>query len=66
MKNKFKRILEEHGIYAEETEEILYAVQDMIEAVINETKEREPYATNTIARLELTSQEIGNLVWNCM
>ena len=63
MKKEFENILNEHGIYEEDTEEILYAVQDMIEAVINEIKEKEPYATNTIERLKIASQEIFNLTY---
>lgn len=63
MKKEFEKILEAHGIYGEDAEEILYAVQDMIEAVINETKEKEPYATNTIERLEIASREIFNLTY---
>lgn len=63
MKKEFEKILEAHGIYGEDAEEILYAVQDMIEAVINETKEKEPYSTNTIERLEIASREIFNLTY---
>ena len=63
MKEKFEKILNEHGIYGEDSEEILYAVQDFIESVINETKEKEPYATNTIDRLKIASQEIFNLTY---
>lgn len=63
MKKEFENILNEHGIYGEDVEEILYAVQDMIEAVINETKEKEPYATNSIERLEIASREIFNLTY---
>ena len=63
MKKEFEKILEANGIYGEDAEEILYAVNDMIEAVINETKEKEPYATNTIERLEIASREIYNLIY---
>ena len=58
MREKFEEILKEHGIYGEDVEEILYAVQDMIEAVIADTKENEPYATNSIKRMEMASYEI--------
>ena len=61
MKEKFENILKEHGIYFEDVEEILYAVQDMIETVANETKEKEPYATNYLNRLEIASREVFNL-----
>ena len=62
MQKEFEKILVEHGIYGEYPEEILYAVQDMIEAVINKIKEEEPYATKTIERLEIASREIFNLI----
>ena len=65
MKEKFKDILNAHGIYGEDSEEILYAVQDMIEAAINEIKEKEPYATNTIERLAIASREIYSLTYLC-
>lgn len=58
---KFEKILKEHGIYGEDVEEILYAVQDMIETVIADIKENEPYATKTIERLNIASYEVSNL-----
>jgi hypothetical protein len=58
MREKFEEILKEHGIYGEDVEEILYAVQDMMETVIAETEEKEPYATNSIKRMEMASYEI--------
>lgn len=61
MKEKFEKILKEHGIYGEDVQDILYAVEDMICAVIDETKEKEPYATNSIERLEIASQEVFSL-----
>jgi hypothetical protein len=63
MKKEFENILADHGIYGEDVEEILYAVQDMIDAVINKTKEEEPYATNTIERLEIAYREIFDLTY---
>lgn len=61
MREKFENILKEHGIYGEDVEDIIYAVQDMIDLLIDDTKENEPYATNTIARLEVASREICDL-----
>ena len=62
MREKFEKILKEHNIYGEDVEEILYAVQDMISTVVNETKEKEPYATKYIDRLESASHEITYLI----
>lgn len=61
MKEKFENILEKHGIYGEDIEEILYAVSDMLDYVADKTKEEEPYATNAIERLEKAAYEIYNL-----
>lgn len=61
MKEKFEAILNEHGIYGEDVEEILYAVHDMLLLVADETKEKEPYATNSIDRIEKAAYEVFNL-----
>ena len=61
MREKFEKILEEHGIYGEDPEDILYAVHDMLILVADETKENEPYATNSIDRLEKAAYEVFSL-----
>ena len=61
MREKFDAILKEHGIYGEDIEEILYSVSEMLEFVAKETKENEPYATNSIDRLETAAREVFNL-----
>ena len=61
MREKFESILEKHGIYGEDPEEILYAVQDMFECVIDEIKEKEPYAVVTIRNLENAAYEVFSL-----
>ena len=61
MKEKFEKILNEYGIYGEDPEEILYAVHDMLLLVADETKEEEPYAVNSIDRLEKAAYEVFNL-----
>ena len=64
MKEKFESILNEHGIYGEDVEEILYAVQDMLEYAADETKKKEPYARNYIDRLEKAAYEVFSLANN--
>ena len=64
MKEKFESILYEHGIYGEDVEEILYAVQDMLEYAADETKKKEPYARNSIDRLEKAAYEVFSLANN--
>ena len=61
MREKFEEILKEHGIYGEDPEEILYAVQDMLEFVARETRKKEPYAINSIDRLEKAAYEVFDL-----
>lgn len=62
MKEKFEEILKEHGIYGEDIEEILYSVSDMLKYMADETKEKEPYAVNTIDSMEKAAYEVRSLV----
>lgn len=61
MNEIFEAILKEHGIYGEDAEEILYAVNDMLLFVADKIKKEEPYATNTINRLEKAAYEVYSL-----
>ena len=61
MREKFESILIEHGIYGEDVEEILFAVNEMLEYVADKTKEDYPYAVNTINRLEIAAYEVFSL-----
>lgn len=61
MREKFDEILKEYGIYGEDVEDILNAVYDMVIYAADETKRNEPYATNSIDRLEKAAYEIFNL-----
>lgn len=61
MREKFDKILKDHGICEEDIEEILYSVSDMLKLVAEETKENEPYAINSIDRLEKAAYEVSNL-----
>ena len=61
MREKFDKILKDHGICGEDIEEILYSVSDMLKLVAKETKDNEPYAINSIDRLEKAAYEVSNL-----
>lgn len=61
MKEKFDKILNEHGIYGEDAEKILYAVSDILKFVAEETKKKEPYARNSIERLQIAAYEVSAL-----
>ena len=61
MREKFEKILNDHSIRGEDIEEILYSVSDMLKLVADETKANEPYAINSIDRLEKAAYEVSNL-----
>lgn len=63
MKDKFESILEQHGIYGEDIEEILNAVNEMLLLVANKTKEDTPYATSTISFMESGADAVLELIW---
>lgn len=58
MKEKFEWILHNHGIYAEDVKEILYAVSDMLEYAAEKIKQEEPYAVNSIRKLEDAAYQV--------
>ena len=58
LRDKFKKILVNHGIFCEDAEEILLAVHDMVCLAAVELKKKEPYATVTIRNLEKTAYEL--------
>lgn len=62
MKEKFQNILKEHGIYGEDVEDVLNAVNDMLCYMCDKTKEDYPYAVNTINRLEIAAYEVYDLI----
>ena len=61
LRDKFNKILENHGIFCEDAEEILLAVCDMVDLVADELEEKEPYATVTIGNLEKMAYELFDL-----
>ena len=58
MKEKFEEVLKYHGLYGEDPADIFYAVHDMLLVLVQELKEKEPYAVNTIKKLEETALEV--------
>lgn len=48
MKEKFERILNAHGIYGEDVEDILFAVHDMLAFMADKTHEEEPHAIASV------------------
>lgn len=61
MREIFNEILKGHGIYGEDVEDVLNAVSDMLKFVAEETRKNEPYATNSIERMETAAHEVWSL-----
>ena len=61
MKEIFESILEKNGIYGEDVENVLYAVEEMLKLMADKTKEEEPYATRTIAEMNVAAYHVFDL-----
>ena len=61
-KEQFKKIMKEHCIVDCEVEDVIYFIQDLLEFQANELKEKEPYATRAIERLESAAREVYDLL----
>ena len=55
MKEKFESILNEHGIYGEDVEQVLFAVHDMLAFMADKTYDEEPNAHETIRKYNDTA-----------
>lgn len=62
-REQFKGIMKRNGILACEVEDAIYFVQELLEFQAQEISETEPYATNTIARLEGAAREVYDLLY---
>lgn len=62
MQEKFNEILKQHGIYGEDVEDVLSAVSDMLDLVAEKTRQEEPYAVNSIDRMEKAAYEVYSLL----
>lgn len=62
LREEFTEILENKYEIYENVDDILYAVQDMLEFMVEDTKTRTPYATNSINRYEQAAQEVSFLI----
>lgn len=60
-KEKIKEILTRHGLCFDDAEEIVVAVQELMELYRNEIKENEPYATRTIHDIEIGINRLDGL-----
>ena len=58
MKEKFENILNEHGIYGEDIEQILFAVHDMFALMADKTYDEEPNAHETIRKYNDTAYTV--------
>lgn len=62
MREKFEEILNNNGIYGEQVSDILNAVQEMLEYMAEDTREKYPSAVNSINGYEAAAQEICELI----
>lgn len=62
MNEKFEEILHNNGIYGEDITDILNSVQEMLEYMADDIKEKEPYATNTIERYNQAAYTVFSLI----
>ena len=62
-RDKFLEILKEHGIYDDDIEEIIYAVEDMLHYIADKMEAEEPHATACINRTNKAAEEVHSLVW---
>lgn len=61
MKEKFESILNNHGIYGEDVEQVLFAVHDMFAFMADKTYEEEPcspYAHELVKKYNSTAYEV--------
>ena len=61
-KEQLKEIMNKHCIVGCEVEDVIYFVQDLLEFRADELKEKEPYATRSIDRLEDAAREVWDLI----
>lgn len=60
-RKRFEEIMRKHCILDCDVEDAIYFIQDLLEFQANELKQNEPYATNSIRRLEEAAWEVGDL-----
>lgn len=61
-KENLKEIMDRNCIVLCEIEDTIYFIQDLLEFQANELKRTEPYATNSIRRLEEAAREVFGLL----
>lgn len=60
---ELERFLANHNLVAEDAIGCIEFVQDFLEYQMKKIKEEEPYATNTIERLQIASLEVSCLTY---
>ena len=60
-KAELGKIMEDNYIFPSEVEDAIQFVQDLLEFYAEELRKNEPYAINTIRRLEDAAREVWNL-----
>ena len=60
-KSELKKIMDDNYIYRQEVFDAIQFVQDLLEFVVKEIEESEPYAVNCVSRLRSAAHEVWNL-----
>lgn len=61
MKEKYEQILKDHDIECG-VDDVVNAVEDMLEALADHLRETEPYAVTSINSIETAASEVNNLL----
>lgn len=61
MKEQFESILNEHGIFGEDIEQVLYAVHDMLALIADKIYDENPYATSTVREYNDAAYKVFSL-----
>lgn len=59
---ELKTLMDKHFLSVDEVEESLEFVRDLLECYADKLKREEPYATNSINRLEAAALEVSSIL----
>lgn len=63
MKDRIIELMEEYDYTEEERENAINFIADLLSAKQEDLRKNEPYATNTIERLDIAVEEVNDLLW---
>lgn len=63
MKDKILELMKEYGFTYEDKENAINFVADLLSNKQEDIKKNEPYATNTIEKIDIAIEEVNDLLW---